>query len=127
MMLGPLSAPSSPPETPTPRKRMPLAARSCSRRRVSVKSDGLTGLDHDHDRAWARDGRHELLDRLRGCDRTLMPEVLVELIGLRGRAIVHGDRKAVVRHVTREVLSHDRQPGQPKTAFSRHYLSLLHT
>ena len=35
MMLGPFRAPSSPPETPVPKKSMPLAASSCWRRAVS--------------------------------------------------------------------------------------------
>ena len=38
MMLGPLSAPSSPPEIPAPTKWMPVSAIACSRRIVSVKS-----------------------------------------------------------------------------------------
>lgn len=37
MMLGPCSAPSSPPETPMPTKWMPCSRRSRSRRRVSAK------------------------------------------------------------------------------------------
>src|SRR4029453_10226003 len=35
MMLGPLRAPSSPPDTPVPRKRRPRSAIACSRRTVS--------------------------------------------------------------------------------------------
>ena len=37
MMLGPSSAPSSPPETPVPTKWMPCSRSSRSRRRVSAK------------------------------------------------------------------------------------------
>src|SRR5919106_1547412 len=37
MMLGPCRAPSSPPDTPVPRKRSPREARACSRRTVSSK------------------------------------------------------------------------------------------
>jgi hypothetical protein len=36
MMLGPLRAPSSPPETPAPTKRRPLPESQASRRSVSV-------------------------------------------------------------------------------------------
>src|SRR3954454_18383903 len=39
MMLGPFSAPSSPPETPTPRKRSPRSAIALSRRWVSRKCE----------------------------------------------------------------------------------------
>ena len=39
MMLGPSSAPSSPPDTPTPMKRMPFAAHSSVRRTVSGKCE----------------------------------------------------------------------------------------
>src|SRR3954453_14017031 len=39
MMLGPLSAPSSPPDTPTPRKRSPRSAIALSRRCVSRKCE----------------------------------------------------------------------------------------
>ena len=39
MMLGPSSAPSSPPDTPTPMNRMPLAAHSSVRRTVSGKCE----------------------------------------------------------------------------------------
>ncbi len=39
MMEGPKRAPSSPPETPVPMNRMPLAARSLVRRLESVKSE----------------------------------------------------------------------------------------
>ena len=39
MMLGPLSAPSSPPETPVPRKRSPRSRHASVRRRVSTKCE----------------------------------------------------------------------------------------
>ena len=39
MMLGPFSAPSSPPETPTPRKRSPRSFIALSRRWVSRKCE----------------------------------------------------------------------------------------
>ena len=39
MMLGPFSAPSSPPETPTPRKRSPRSFIALSRRWVSLKCE----------------------------------------------------------------------------------------
>ena len=74
MMLGPLSAPSSPPETPVPTYSSPLASASLMRRSVSAKCvlppsimmsprlkcgtsspnqlvDGRAGLDHHHDLA----------------------------------------------------------------------------
>ena len=34
-----------------------------------------------------------------------------ELVGLRGRAVVHGDREAVGRDVAGEVLAHHRESG----------------
>ncbi len=39
MMLGPLSAPSSPPDTPTPMNRRPRSAHSSVRRLVSWKCE----------------------------------------------------------------------------------------
>ena len=39
MMLGPLSAPSSPPDTPTPMNRRPFAAHASVRRLVSGKCE----------------------------------------------------------------------------------------
>jgi hypothetical protein len=39
MMLGPSSAPSSPPDTPTPMNRSPLAAHASVRRNVSGKCE----------------------------------------------------------------------------------------
>ncbi len=39
MMLGPLRAPSSPPDTPTPRKRRPRSDSVLSRRWVSLKCE----------------------------------------------------------------------------------------
>ena len=39
MMLGPFSAPSSPPDTPTPMKRMSFSASAWKRRWVSLKNE----------------------------------------------------------------------------------------
>ena len=89
MMLGPLSAPSSPPDTPTPRKWIPrsaqrgVAALGVAVVRVAAVDEDVAlvevrgdvvdhrvgrgaGLDHAHEHARARERADPLLGRLRG-------------------------------------------------------------
>ena len=104
MMLGPSSAPSSPPDTPEPTKCSRCPRSCCSRRRVSRKwalpqsmtmspssssgisslitaSVGSAGLDHDDDRPGAFQRGDEVLDRLRRDERALVPVLGDQALG----------------------------------------------
>jgi hypothetical protein len=57
MMEGPKRAPSSPPETPVPMKRMPFSARALVRRLESVKSELPPSMMMSPASRWAGCGR----------------------------------------------------------------------
>jgi hypothetical protein len=134
MMLGPLSAPSSPPEMPAPTKWRPFARTSFSRRIVSVNSAlppstmmspssnasvscsmtaSVPGLDHDDRGAGTLQRGGELLDR-GGGDEARLGVLLDEVGGLLGGAVVHRDRVALAAgEVAGEVGPHHREPHHP--------------
>ena len=136
MMLGPLRAPSSPPEMPAPTKCRPCSRSAASRRRVSSKwalppsttmspasrcgtsssitaSVGRAGLDHDDDPAWALQARHELLDRGRGQEAALVAVLLHEQVGLGLGAVEEGDGVPAAGEVAGEVAAHHGQSHHP--------------
>ena len=81
---------------------------------VDHRIDRRPGLHHDHDRAWRRQRTDERLDRGGRGELALAAVVGDERVGLRRRAVVHGDREAVGRDVAGEVLAHHRESGEPE-------------
>jgi hypothetical protein len=132
MMLGPSNAPSSPPDTPIPMKRIPLAAHSSVLRTVSGKyelpasrmmspssssgvssamtsSTGLPALAITMIRR-ALQRVDEVLDGLAAGERALVAVVLHELGHLRRCAVVHGRRRPGAGDVAGQVGAHHRSP-----------------
>ena len=133
MIDGPGSAPSSPPDTPTPTKCRPFSASAASRRRVSSKcalpasmtmspglqqrhqllDDGVgrrARLDHDQHPAWTLQVLHQL-GGLRANEVALVAVRGKQRVGLGHRAVVQGDGVAVAGEVAGEVRAHDGQAG----------------
>ena len=73
---------------------------------------GATGLDHDEDCARSSELLDELCQRVRAGKGTFGAICLEELIHFACSAVVDGNREAVTRNVSREVLTHDRKSGQ---------------
>ncbi len=138
-MEGPRRAPSSPPETPVPMKRMPFSARPFVRRLVSVKRelppsmmmspfsrcgtmlidhlvDRVAGLDHQHDAARRLERLNQLLDGMRADDLRALGFVLEELVDLGDGSIEDGHAVAVVVHVQDQILAHDSEADQSDVA-----------
>ena len=139
MMLGPSSAPSSPPEMPVPRKWMPLLGQrrlappgvvevrvaavdddvALVEQRHELVDDGVDGLarlDHDHDAARPVERGHELLKREGRREGALVPVPLHQLLGTAVAPIVNGHREPVPRDVAREVLAHYGESGDTDLA-----------
>ena len=145
MMLGPFSAPSSPPDTPTPRKRRPRSFIALSRRWVSRKcelppstivspssssgaSSSITASTAGPALTMVMIVRGRSSDWTNSCgragagDRPLGAVLGHELLGLGRGAVVHRDRDVVVGDVAREVGAHHREAGQAESwaAHARH-------
>ena len=73
---------------------------------------GTAGLDHDKDCAWSGQFLDKLSQRVRAGKGTFGAICLQELIHFACGAVVDGNREAVTRYVSREVLTHDRKSGQ---------------
>ena len=134
MIDGPLSAPSSPPDTPMPTKCRPCSLSLASRRRVSWKcalppsmimSPGLeqrgelvdhgvggrTRVDHDDQAAGALEGRDELLGGLGRDEVALVAELLDDVGDAGGSPVVQGDGVTVPGEVAGQVAAHHAEPG----------------
>ncbi len=141
MIEGPKRAPSSPPDTPVPTKRMPFSARSLVRRfefceeriaaidddvalfevrhdLVDCLVDDVAGFDHDHDATRSLELRAELCNGV--CAFNGGPFCLVgkKLVDLGGRPVEDRDLESVVGHVEHEVLAHNGEANQSNIASS---------
>ena len=135
MMLGPSSAPSSPPETPVPTKCRPcaaqrlLAAAGVGEVRVAAVDDDVARLQQRRParrspRRWARrpctmmmtargrssDATKSAIDSL-GTNVPSSPCSRDQAAGARRRPVVHRHREAVAGQVAGQVAAHHRQPG----------------
>ena len=141
MMLGPVRAPSSPPDTPTPRRSTPCSATDSCRRCVSQKfalppsmarhqRQGSAGSQRSQRRsppppapcssARAAGATSPILDGLMTGQRTLLAVFLHERLHAAGRAVVHRDRDLVMGDVARQVRAHRREAGEAEVRFRCH-------
>ncbi len=121
-MEGPKRAPSSPPETPVPMKRMPLrceilgtAIRIGEQRVAAVDDDvagfkkgeyvvdhlidSVAGLDHEHDAAWTLEQANEFLNRMRAGHLRALCLVVQKVVHFRNGAVEDSNLEAVIVHV----------------------------
>jgi hypothetical protein len=135
MIDGPKRAPSSPPETPVPMKRIPLAARSFrapvrigeqgiaavdddvslrqeGQQLIDHLIDGVAGFHHQHHAAWAFQQADQLLDRVSADDVGAFGFVGEEIVDFGNGAVEDGHFEAVVIHVENEVLTHHGKADQ---------------
>ncbi len=80
----------------------------------------LPGLHHDDQAARPLQRVHELLRGLGGDEGPLVPELLHQRGGLRGRPVVDGDGEAVAGEVPGEVAPHHREPGDTDLGRAAH-------
>ena len=136
MIDGPLSAPSSPPDTPVPTKCRPCSFSLASRRIVSGKwalpasmtmspssSSGISssmtasvpgpGLDHDQDPPGLLQRGHEVGQRLRGDEGALGAGVGQQRLGLGVGPVVDRHPVPAPGEVARQVPPHYGQSGHP--------------
>jgi hypothetical protein len=118
MMLGPFSAPSSPPETPVPRNRKPSAVdQQVTLGQIGLElSDNIVyrgaRLDHNDNGARRRDGFDKIGVGLRKDERLFAAELIHKGAGLLYGAVMYGDGKSMTGDIAREVLAHDGKPGK---------------
>ena len=73
---------------------------------------GTASLDHDENRARCSKFFYKLSQRMCTGKGTFGAICLQELIHFACCAVVDGNREAVTRYISREVLTHDRKSGQ---------------
>ena len=129
-MLGPSSAPSSPPDTPMPMKRRFLAFSASKRRLVSVNSElppsitmspgsssgtsssmtsstGLPALTMMMMTRGLAERRHETFQVLRRREAALVAELLDQFVGALAMAVEKRDAEAFAGRVPGQVGAHD--------------------
>ena len=144
-MLGPLSAPSSPPETPAPTYKSPAFSTStvppirigkvrvpAVDQNVSLAEQGQqladqvvdrrAGLDHHHDLARRLETGHQVFERM-ATGQLLAGVALEKIVDLADRAVEDGHLIPPALHVEHEVFAHHRQTHQTDVAF-RHVFSV---
>jgi hypothetical protein len=125
MMLGPCRAPSSPPEMPVPRYKIPFAAFQQGSYVFYGLANRFSRLNHHHHPPGTFECCDKLLRAVTSHNGFIFCRTRHKLFYFGGGAIVSGYPKPMVGHIQNQILSHHGQTDHPDITFFRHLFSPL--